>query len=173
MYKTLLMLLLSGSLVVPAWAQKCDTAQPASAPLSRFDAGSDGRIMTDGKTGLVWLRCPLGMQWSGSSCEGQSLTYDWGSAKAAVAELNAQRVGGQRNWRLPTVTELQGIVESRCFKPAIDLQAFPFTPESGFWSATEIEGINNVRALIVHFIHGREYIANKQQSWRVRPVADK
>lgn len=162
--------LLGAFVAAPALAQTCDSSKAATALLSQFKAGSGGTL-EDTRSGKTWLRCALGMTWDGSTCTGLTLTYNWNGANAAIDELNASRFGGHANWRLPTVVELKGIVEQRCFKPAIDLAAFPYTPETGFWSADEVEG-SNPRARIVHFIHGQDYIANKNQSWRVRPVAD-
>lgn len=163
---------LLGGLSLPALAnQSCDGSKPATAPMSRFKDGGNGTLV-DTQGPRVWLRCSLGMSWSGSSCEGNSLTYNWSAAEAAVAALNTKQVGGRSNWRLPSVDELNSIVEKKCFKPAINLDAFPYTPESGFWSSTAAAGIN-ARGWIVHFLHGQQYIANKEQDWRVRPVADK
>ena len=163
--------LLLGALALPALAQKCDVSKPATAQLSQFKVNKNGTV-TDTKSKRVWLRCGLGMSWNGTSCEGKTLTSDWNAATVAVEELNSTKVAGRSDWRLPKLSELQSIVEKQCFKPAINLDAFPFTPESGFWSSTESAG-TNPRAMMVSFIHGQEYVANKQQSWRIRPVAGK
>lgn len=171
MLRGLVVSLLLGTLALPALAQKCDVSKPATAPLSQFKVNSNGTV-TDSKSKRVWLRCSLGMSWNGSSCEGKTLAYDWNAAKDAVGELNAKKVAGRSDWRLPKLSELQSIVEKQCFKPAINLDAFPFTPESGFWSSTELAGTSS-RAMMVLFIHGQAYVANKRQSWRVRPVAGK
>jgi hypothetical protein len=157
-------------LSLSAHAQNCDQGKPATTPTSRFE--SDGPTITDTHTGKIWLRCPVGMQWRGGSCAGSSLTYSFREALHVIDELNAKRVAGHKNWRLPRQDELEGIVEHRCFKPAINLDVFPYTPESGFWTATVSPGFNP-RAMIVHFLHGRAYVANKRQSWRLRLVADK
>jgi len=171
MLRGLLVSLLLGTLALPALAQKCDVSKPATAPLSQFKFDDKGTV-TDAGNKLVWLRCALGMSWNGSSCEGQTLSYDWNEAQEAVRELNTKKVAGRSDWRLPKLSELQSIVEKQCFKPAINLDAFPFTPESGFWSSTESAGVNP-RAMMVLFLHGQEYVANKNQNWRIRPVADK
>lgn len=152
--------------------QHCDDAKPESTPMSRFQANGDGTI-SDDKTGLVWRRCAVGMQWTGRSCEGQSSIFNFINARLTVDELNDNRDSQRSNWRLPTAKELGSLVESRCFKPAINLEAFPFSPESGFWTATEVSGHIMPRMAIVHFLNGGEYIAAKTQSWRLRPVADK
>ncbi len=171
MLRGLVVSLLLGALALPAAAQKCDASKPATAPSSQFKVNDNGTV-TDTKSSRVWLRCGLGMSWNGSNCEGKTLTYDWNAAVEAVNELNAKKVAGRSNWRLPKLAELQSIVEKQCFKPAINLDVFPFTPEAGFWSSTESDGVNP-RAMMVLFIHGEAYVANKKQSWRIRPVADK
>lgn len=163
---------LIAALATPAMAaQKCDAKKPETAPASRFNDSGNGTI-TDTKTKKVWMRCALGMTWNGSTCEGKTLTYNWSLAELEISELNKNKAGGRSDWRLPTTAELQSIVEKRCYKPAINLEAFPFTPETGFWTSTESPGANP-RAEVVLFIHGKAYVGNKSQSWRVRPVAGK
>ena len=153
-------------------AQKCDTNKPESTPVSRFKDNGDGTI-TDTKTKLTWRHCVLGMSWNGQTCEGQSAVYDFVNARLAIEELNEAKDSNRSNWRLPTAQELETIVESRCFKPAINLEVFPYSPESGFWTGTEVSGLITQRMAVIHFINGGEYIANKNQSWRIRPVAAK
>lgn len=166
-------LLLALVMAAPAVAeQACDTKISASAPESRFKDAGKG-VVTDTQTGQAWLRCALGMEWNGSSCEGSSTTFAWNRAQDAVADLNKKRVGGRNDWRLPTENELLAIVEKQCYAPAINLAVFSYSPETGFWSATENEGLISPRAKVVHFRNGKSYISNKAQGWRVRPVAGK
>ena len=157
--------------VAPVLAQDCDTRKAATASMSRFKVSSPGTI-TDNKNKLVWLRCPLGMEWNKNSCAGKVLGYTWNEAVVAADEVNAEKVLGRNDWRLPTIDELNTIVERRCFKPAIDLAVFPYSPESGFWTDSSVEGVQP-RVWLVHFLNGNQYIANKKQTWRVRLVADK
>ena len=163
--------LLFAGLSMPVMAQNCDKSKPAATPTSQFKPAADG-IITDTKTGNVWLRCPVGMKWDGSSCGGNSLKYTWREAVVEIEELNSKKTAGRSDWRLPTVEELVSIAEPRCFKPAINLEVFPFSPESGFWTETPVEGVQP-RAWVVHFLNGKQYIANKNQTWRVRLIADK
>ena len=157
--------------VAPVLAQDCDARKAATAPMSRFKVSSPGTI-TDSKNKLVWLRCPLGMEWSENSCAGKILGYTWREAVIVADEANSKKVMGRNDWRLPTIDELNTIVERRCFKPAIDLAVFPYSPESGFWTDTSVKGVQP-RVWLVHFLNGNQYIANKKQAWRVRLVADK
>lgn len=152
--------------------QECDTNKPESTPASRFKDNNDGTV-TDKTTNRIWLKCALGMEWRDGSCIGQTQEYSYGAADSAVDILNKTRVAGRSDWRIPTVEELSGIVEKRCARPAINLKVFPYSPESGFWTSTENPGIVTERVWLVHFFDGRNYIANKNQTWRLRPVAGK
>ena len=55
-----------------------------------------------------------------------------------VEEVNAAGLCGARDWRLPTVQELGGLVDmgQPAAVPAIDPVYFPNTPEMSFWSST-------------------------------------
>ncbi|MBI3772141.1 MAG: DUF1566 domain-containing protein [Gammaproteobacteria bacterium] len=152
--------------------QECDASKPESTPTSRFKDNNDGTV-TDKTTNRTWLRCALGMEWKEGSCIGQTQEYTYGGAESAIDVQNKMRVAGRSDWRIPTVDELSGIVEKRCARPAINLKVFPYSPESGFWTSTENPGIVTERVWLVHFFDGRSYIANKNQTWRLRPVAGK
>ncbi len=168
--------LLSAALLValagPVAAQKCDEGKPETTPVSRFKDNGNGTI-TDTQTKHTWLRCAVGMHWDGSSCAGKSLEYSYTEALEVTDELNEKRVGGRSDWRIPTIAELESIVEPRCFSPAINLDLFPYSPQSGFWSSTDNPGLLTSRVMLLHFYNGNAYIANKKQTWRVRLIADK
>ena len=100
--KGLFFFFLISGLVMPAYAQKCDVSKPATAPFSRFSDAASATI-TDNKNKNIWLRCPVGMSWDGSSCAGISLQYTWSEAVVAVEELNQKKLAGRNDWRLPTV----------------------------------------------------------------------
>lgn len=55
-----------------------------------------------------------------------------------VEDVNAASLCGARDWRLPTVQELGGLVDmgQPADVPAIDPVYFPNTPEMSFWSST-------------------------------------
>ncbi len=152
--------------------QKCDDGKPETTPVSRFKDNGDGTI-TDKQTKHTWLRCAVGMTWDGKSCAGKSLEYSYSEALAVADELNGGKVGGRSDWRLPTIAELESIVEQRCFSPAINLDVFPYSPQSGFWSSTDNPGLLTSRVMLLHFYNGNAYIANKTQTWRLRLIADK
>jgi len=47
---------------------------------------------------------------------------------------------GQSDWRLPSSKELQTLPEYGCNNPSINLNVFPNTPSSFFWSSTTNAG---------------------------------
>ena len=134
------LVLMLGSAAV--WAnQSCDThSYPMSTPIERFTDNGDGTL-TDKQSGLMWMRCSLGQEWNGTSCQGEPGGFTWQSAQAAARELN--RHGGyakHADWRMPHIPELAMIVERQCADPRINLVLFPGTPSTYFWTATGRRG---------------------------------
>lgn len=91
------------------------------APEPRFTF--DGDTVTDLGTGLVWQRDHIA-------------AMGWIDALAACESLDH---AGQTDWRLPTLKELQTLVDDRRLQPSIDVVAFPDTPSEWFWSSTPIQ----------------------------------
>ena len=151
--------------------QKCDDKKQEVTPSSRFQDNGNGTI-TDTQTKVTWQRCVVGMTWDGSSCTGQSLDYKYSESHTVVDEYNQKKVAKHSNWRLPTEAELASIVESKCFNPTINLDVFPYTPQSGYWTSTEDQGLNTTRIRVMHFYNGNAYTAHQNQSWRIRLVAN-
>jgi hypothetical protein len=95
---------------------------PAPAPAGRYT--TTGGTVYDTKTKLTWQQAV------------PSTTYTWTGAKAYCAGLNL----GGTGWRLPTVKELQTIVDDSRTSPSIDTAAFPSTPADYFWSSSPLAG---------------------------------
>ncbi|MDM8525600.1 caspase family protein [Desulfococcaceae bacterium HSG8] len=66
-----------------------------------FVKSSDGKTVTDRKTGLMW-------QQSGSD---KRMSHNY--AQAYVGKLNSRQFAGYSDWRLPTVEELASLLESK------------------------------------------------------------
>jgi hypothetical protein len=76
--------------------------------------------VTDNRTGLMWQQGEPGyMKWNSalSYCEGLSL-------------------GGNTDWRLPTIKELESLTDDTRYYPAIDTTFFPNAHASVYWSST-------------------------------------
>lgn len=90
-----------------------------STPTSTFTDHGNGTV-THSLTGLMWKQTVQGpMTWSAALA-------------AAVADVTA----GHSDWRLPNKKELESIVESCGYNPAINQTLFPSTPASNFWSGS-------------------------------------
>jgi hypothetical protein len=97
-----------------------------------YTDNGDGTV-TDATTGLTWVRCAQGTTLDLGICSGTASSFTWDQANALTASIT---FAGQSDWRLPTIRELQTIVDRSKVSPAIDLGAFPDTPSSNFWSGT-------------------------------------
>ena len=124
----------------------------AAGLLPRYDATLAGTVK-DASTGLVWQR----------EASAQQLT--WAEAKLACEALPT--AGGR--WRLPSMSELQSIIDENEADPAIDAAAFPDTPSEGFWAATPLAG-STTAAWFVSFLEGIAYNALLEHPYRVRCV---
>ncbi len=101
---------------------------------TRIHAGAD-EMVQDHVTGLIWeVKTALN--------DGER--YTWEEANAFIDALNADKFGGQSDWRLPTVKELAFIVNRNRYAPAIGEEFLPDdAPAYGhakgedlYWSST-------------------------------------
>ena len=137
---------LLGLLAATAQAQSCDASLPLAAPDSRYQQA--GATVLDKTTGLVWLRCPLGMNWDGTTCTGTGTraTFTW---QQDLQQADTSTAAGYSDWRLPNVKELTSLVEPACVSPAINLRVFPDTPGTWFWSSSPYVGNTNIAWYVI------------------------
>ncbi len=105
---------------------------------------------------------------AGPACPGPHFTVTSGWVLDATTKLNWQQTFlTGRTWdlaktdctalgsgaRLPSLTELQTIVDDSKNNPAIDLVAFPSTPSSAFWTSSVVSGSPG-SAWAVYFSNG-------------------
>jgi len=121
------------------------TAQ-ANAPPCRYTISTD--TVFDNDTGLEWQRVEAGPSytpWSdgGTHCTGLSLA---GSG-----------------WRLPTIQELQTIVDEHRSAPAADSDAFPNTQTAAYWSSSLAAGDSSLAWNVDFYLGyvGRTNVGNK------------
>ena len=89
----------------------------------------------------------------------------WAEAKAACAGL-ALAGGG---WRLPSMKELQSLIDDSRSDPAIDPVAFPATPNDPFWTGTPVAASAD-SAWRVTFASGYTYDSRDFNTYLVRCV---
>ena len=124
----------------------------AGAPPRRYTVSTD--TVLDTKTALTWQRNVV------------ATTYTWAGAATYCQNFN---LGGMV-WRLPTVKELQSLVDIRAVSPpAIDTVAFPNTPANYFWSSSPYAA-NTSFAWVVDFNGGDTTTNNVPPSYQVRCV---
>jgi len=126
--------------------------------------------VSDAKTGLMWKQCSEGL--SGASCRSGKLGwYTWASALQQAKVANRAGFSGYSDWRLPTIKELQSILEKqRPTKPKIDTDAFPRSATAWYWSASPRLG-NRAYVWSV-FFGGYTLASPKTEAYCVRLVRD-
>jgi hypothetical protein len=106
--------------------------------MSRFTKSEDGKTVTDTLTGLVWSQNTVA----------SDVTFE--DAVKAVEALG-------EGWRLPTVDELQTIVDRTKYEPAIDTEAFPDTGSDWYWTSTPWARRPESAHWVVNFDYGGVY----------------
>jgi hypothetical protein len=110
----------------------CNNAIHRTTPDQAFTLHDDGTV-THNTTGLMWMRCPVGQTWNGSTCGGKLYGYTWKIALQIAEEFS---FAGYNDWRLPNKNELASIVERACQDPAINTAVFPNKDVSYVWSSS-------------------------------------
>ena len=129
-------------------------AATTSQAQGRYTISADGSEVTDTTTRLVWKRCAEGLRWDGKACSGKLMKFKYAEAKQRVA---AASTGNAAGWRIPSLSELKGILDRKAKKkPLIDPDAFPDTPKQQFW-ATRPGTDDDLNAWLVNFSNGKTY----------------
>lgn len=138
------------AMVVVAWAFA--TRGHADAPPGRYSfLGTE--IVLDTKTALTW-------QWA--TAPGANT---WEQAGQYCQSLNLSGSG----WRLPSMKELQTIVDIARNSPAIDLTVFPGTMSGQYWTSSPSAGAST-EAWMVDFQSGAANTTGRGGSNWVRCV---
>jgi hypothetical protein len=127
-------------------------AADAGAPAQRYTVPGDGTLV-DTRTGLAWQRAV------------DATNRTWNDARTACARLPL--AGG--GWRLPDMKELQTLIDETRSEPAIDVAAFPGTPNESFWTSTPLAGMPS-DAWFVAFPTGISYSNGIERLYRMRCV---
>ena len=123
----------SVQLVNGEWRTSPLTARQRSA--ERWQVRSDGLVVADTATGLIWDRCTWGQ--SGTDCSGEGqLFLEWTDAMHVAEIANQQRYKGAYDWRVPNVRELETLVKIDAAWPSINSEVFPNTPSTMYWTSS-------------------------------------
>ncbi len=104
-----------------------------------------------------------GFMWQ-DNLEAETVKKDWQKAKRYCKNL---KLLGYDDWRLPSKSELESIVDKRR-RPAIKNE-FSFVSSSGYWSSTTLAGNPSI-AWHVYFYGGYSYYGTKTPNYYVRCV---
>ena len=102
-------------------------------------------------SGTRWYRCPAGMVWAASRCQGQALRTDWDSA-VAYAEEFSEKSG--LSWSLPSNRQFGAIQESGCNNPSLNPQVLGGLEVDNYWTSTRT--LHNARFRCTLYTHGGE-----------------
>jgi hypothetical protein len=171
----------------------------ALSPVQDGMVGRDATAATtgsaDGKLGFSFSSIPggcvldqvTGLLWESKATDGglrdRNKTYSnltplsaaYGAATDAsgfVAAVNATRLCGASDWRLPTADELQGIADYGVrlgAGPFIDATWFPITQASKFWTSSASAAVSS-QAWEVDFVNGSVHPLARTFSFYVRLV---
>lgn len=145
----------------------CPANIDRSTPDSDFVDNGDATI-THVPTGLTWKQCSEGL--SGTNClTGVASPLTFAGAQAAAAAANTGNFAGHNDWRVPSYTELQSLVETGCQSASINWTLFPATIAGEYWSSTSYQ-FAPVAAWGVRFDYGTSVINAKTATYAVRLV---
>lgn len=142
--------------------------------------------VTHKQSGLMWKKCSEGK--AGNNCQGVTKSYTWDEA---VENFKQHSFSGYSDWRLPTAEEVQTLVictngvsidkawrtscmlngMSNFIKPTIDIESFPNTSSSYFWTSSEVER-DKSHAWIISFYSGSGSWGKKNGKNAVRLVRE-
>ena len=101
-------------------------------PATDYVDNGDGTA-THKPTNLIWQRCAVGYTWTDSSCTGTPNNLTFEQAAALTSSF-----AGKTDWRLPTIDELESLVDYTKANNVLNSTAFP--PATGtdrFWSSSQ------------------------------------
>lgn len=145
-----------------SYAQTCNPNIQTTRPDSRYqDMGAE---VKDTVTGLIWQRCSIGQTWDGTTCTGTATEHYWQQALMVAKNLG-------NGYRLPNIKELQSLVETKCYKPAINTKQFPNTPiNNWYWSSSPHRSGHMGTVWGLNFSGGHDSDAGKYAKFYVRAV---
>jgi hypothetical protein len=149
-----ILVVLTGMGSAMAQTQAIDTTNPANEVIVKSGHFIvRDHLVIDLQHGVEWMRCSVGQIWNGSDCEGVAVQLTQEDVAKAIVIANAQLGSG---WRLPSRTELEGLVCKACAPVKIELDSFPNTLGEPYWTG-EVNGFAPRHIWTVNFMTGHTY----------------
>lgn len=137
---------------------------PPESPINYTD-NKDGTII-DNYTGLIWKKCPQGVY--GNDCKSGSPSIRiWSEARVECEKLN---FAGRTGWRMPNLKELQSIVDTGAFDPAINKKFFKGSSDP-YWTLTSPAEYLSSKFTVI-FSDGSVYFSDMNNFAATRCVHD-
>ncbi len=136
----------------------------------RFSRTGSGDCIRDAVTGLVWEnKTDGGLHAVNARYTGLDTASN--PVAALVSQTNAQALCGYRDWRLPELMELQGLVDYGIPYPGpvVDTGSFPLNLGEAYWTASK-DGRQPDRAYVVLWNDGQVYRDSRSASHPARLV---
>ncbi|EMJ96488.1 putative Ig domain-containing protein [Leptospira alstonii] len=122
---------------------------------SNFTSTDGGLTVTDNNTGLVWKTCHEGR--SGATCTTGTNSYlSLATATTACNNLNAGAGYASRtNWRLPTISEIETLVDFNVgTSPRTFTAFFPGATGSYYYWSSTLYNPDTTKSLVLYFSDG-------------------
>ncbi len=128
----------------------CTLSLPAAD--ARFRDRSDGTVL-DLHSGLVWMKCGFGQDYTGSLCSGPAVRMTWHNASKVCEELEF----AAREWRLPARNELRSLIVVREVRPHLNIDVFGASYPFRYWSADALTDPKGTAGEVVNFLEATTY----------------
>lgn len=103
---------------------------------------------------------------NGGNCYGSGC-----DTHAYIKEMNRMALCDSNQWRLPTFSELERLIDRKYYNPTINQNIFPHGKGTVYWSSTELEN-NPGMVMQVDFFNGGSNAVPKNLSYALRVVSD-
>jgi hypothetical protein len=152
-----------------AWSNEIDCAGTGqdgeySMNAMSFTDNGDGTVF-DNVTGLTWQKQDDGLTYNWYEAAGvYNATHNPGSTSVC----DSLSLGGHDDWRLPTRSELVGIINYGTYYPSIETIFFPDTKASDYWSQDIVAFTSDARS--VNFSFGYSLNSSTSEPFHARCV---
>lgn len=128
-------------------------------------------IAIDPQTGLSWLRFGYGQRWENGKVGGSIKKVDWKTAFNVTKEFNWQGgYGGFTDWRLPTVDELETLLDKVKGKHGHCIDEAVFQGDFFYFWAIFPAPHGNQEAWAVNFVNGNSNYSGEYNGYAIRLV---